>query len=444
MTDLMIKENNQIVRNFLNRTFFEAWKPKNKGKEKYGNYKGLELQINGFCDLKCDYCYYAKYQDELYPSSIAKKSTILKHLDMVLNWLDENGLEPELELFSGELFFQEIGYEVLERVIDWQNKNNNTNPIMVPTNYSFILDEKKIERLEALLNKSKGRVFLSCSVDGKFSDSNRSFIDGTLRTDSYYNRMFEFSKKWNYGFHPMVHFKNIENWKENWLWWQENFKKYEIPFDNIYVLEVRNGGWNKKQLKEFYDFIRFLVNWTWNHVKDFVAPEKFPMYVFDNKLFNLFNMFSTMSRGLGCSMQSTAQLRLGDLTTSVCHRAAYKGHNLWRFKTDDTKILDIEAINYNLMVAVASLDYKNSPFCNYCSIRGLCSGQCLGAMYEVNKDPFIPIPTVCALEHAKVAGMLDELKELGLSQYFYDWSKPKQASIKLYYEYLRGEGKNEI
>ena len=437
MTELMKKENDDLVRSFLQRTFFEAWKPENKNNEKYLNYRSLELQINGFCDLNCNYCYYAKYQDDLYPTSIASKSNILKNLDIVLGWLDENGLEPELDLFSGELFFQDIGFEVLNRVVDWIIEGNKDIKVAIPTNYSFIFDDEKIERMEALIKKSKGAVRLSCSVDGKYSDSNRPFKTGLIRDDAYYDKMFKFNKKWGFGFHPMIYSKNIEHWKKNWLWWQDNMEKHGISFENIYLLEVRNKEWSRIQIREFYKLIRFIVNWTWKNVENCVDPEMFPQYVFDKKLFNLFSMFSTMHRGMGCSVQSTTQLRLGDLTTSVCHRAAYKAHNLWKFVTRDDKIIDVEALNYNLLIAVASLDYKNSPFCNYCSIRELCSGQCLGSMYEVNGDPFIPIPTVCALEHAKVAGMLDELGTLGLLPYFYSWCDVKRGSIDVYEKYLK-------
>ena len=440
MTESMNTENDQLMESFLNRTFFSAWKQENlENDEKYGNYRGLEVQVNGSCDLKCKYCYYAKYKNDLYPPTIAGRSNVLRNLDMLLEWLEKNELYPHMEIFSGELFFQDIGFEVLERIVDWQNKRDIRHPISVPTNYSFIFDEDKIERLEDIFAKSKERIFLSCSVDGKFCDSNRPFIDGKIRSDEYYDRMFKFSKKHNFGFHPMIYSEKIEDWKKNWLWFQENMKKYDIPMVNIYLLEVRNVEWNKKQIQDYYKFVRFVLNWTWNTVKDSIPPEQFPKFVFEKKLFNMFNMFSTTNRGLGCSMQSTMQLRLGDLTTSVCHRAAYKSHNLWRFKTDDEKITGIEAMNTNLAIAAASYDFKNSPYCNYCSIRDLCTGQCLGSMYETNGDPFMPIPTVCAVEHAKVAATLDELKDLGLWHHFYNWAVPKQKTIKAYYKFFRKE-----
>jgi hypothetical protein len=58
-------------------------------------------------------------------------------------------------------------------------------------------------------------------------------------------------------------------------------------------------------------------------------------------------------------------------------------------------------------------------------------------MYETNKDNFIVIPTVCALEHIKVAAILDELKELDLFKSFYNFAIPKRDSLKLYDKEMR-------
>ena len=170
MTDLLKKENDDVIKNFLHRTFFSGWKPENIGKEKYLNYRSLEIQVSPACDLKCKYCYYAKYHKDLYPPKISKKSLVLKNLDMLLNWLKENEYYPYFDIFSGELFMQELGWKVLERVVEWQNNNEVKHRIMIPTNYSFIFDEEKIERLENIMKKSDKRIFLSASVDGNFSD----------------------------------------------------------------------------------------------------------------------------------------------------------------------------------------------------------------------------------------------------------------------------------
>ena len=438
----MNKENTDLVKSILNRTFFTAWKNQ-KYKEdeyKYGNYSGLEIQLNAVCDLKCKYCYYTNHGKDLYPAKIAKPDLVLKNLDILLDWLSENKYYPKFELFSGEPFSQPIGFEALEKLIDWHIKENIESYTVIPTNFNFLFSDDKTKEVERLLSKGRENGFdilLSISMDGKYCDVNRPFKDSNkTRTDEYYDKVFEFAKKWGCAFHPMIYSGNIEKWIDNFLWFQENFEKYGIPWTSIYLLEVRNVEWNKDQIKEFYKFIRFVVRWVYH--KSSVSPANFPKFVFDNKMMNLFSMFSQTGRGIGCSIQSGIELRLGDMSVNLCHRSAYDGLNLFKFIVEDDKIVDIESLNYHMMVAMYSADNNNFPWCENCTIRDLCSGQCLGAMYETNGDPFIPIPTVCALAHAKVAAILDELWDLGLFQYFYDFTN-KKKSIKLYMKYFKGE-----
>lgn len=438
----MNKENTDLVKSMLNRTFFDAWKDQ-KYKEdeyKYGNYATIEVQLNAICDLQCKYCYYTNHREELYPAKLAKPDLVLKNLDILLDWLSENNYYPKFDLFSGEPFSQPIGFKALERIIDWHIEEGVDGEIVIPTNFNFLFSEEKIEEVERLIIKGAEknvRTFLSASVDGKYCDDNRPFRDvSKSRTDEYYDKLFAFAKKWCFAFHPMIYSENIEKWKDNFLWFQGNFEKHDIPWTSIYLLEVRNVEWNVTQVKEFYKFMRFLVRWVYH--KSNVKPEDFPKFVFERKMMNLFNMFSVGGRGIGCSIQSGMEIRLGDLTTNLCHRSSYDGLNLFKFVVESGKIIDIEALNYNMMVAMYSADVNNFPWCENCAIRDLCTGQCLGAMYEVNKDPFIPIPTVCLLEHAKVAAMLDELWDLGLFKYFYGFTS-KEESMKLYMKYFKGE-----
>lgn len=442
-------EDSEIVKNFLNRTFFSSWKNRNYcTKTNYLNYSHLELQISGHCDQKCKYCYYAKYSNELYPPSISGKTNVLKNLEIVLNWLEENNYWPSFELFSGEIFSQELGFLVAERLVDWMIKTKKeTGEVIVPTNFSFIYDDKKTERIEKLLEKCKENkiyFYLSASVDGKYSDENRPFKDGRIRTDEYYEKVFSFCKKWNFNFHPMIYNTTINQWKDNWLWFQEMMKKHEIPYQNIYLLEVRNYEWKKSEIKEYYKFIRFIVNWTITFlIKSGLVDGKETTvikYLHKNKLFNAFNMFSTAGRGIGCSIQAALQLRLGDLTSSLCHRAAYKPHNMWKFQVENDKIVGVEGINSHLLIGMESADHSIFPVCESCLINKVCTYQCLGSMYEVHKEPMIPIPTVCALQHAKIAAVYDELYDMGFHQEFMAWaSKDKEQTMKIYYKYFKGE-----
>jgi radical SAM protein with 4Fe4S-binding SPASM domain len=428
----MSEKENKLLESFLNRTFFSGWK--NAGDPRYGNYQILEFQINAKCDLSCRYCYYCKFQKQLYPDSIADDETIINNMNMVLRWLTKNQMTPKFHLFSGEMFSQEIGFAVLESIVDWGIQNNSQFEIVIPTNFTFIFEQQKIDRLEKILTKARKNnihIILSGSIDGKCYDNTlRPIKDGRIRDDEYYNKFFFFCKKWDFGFHPMIYSKGIEKWKENFLWFQSKFKEFDLPFMNLYLLEVRNKEWTRKQIKEFYNFIRFVVNWTYK--TSGLKHEDFTKFVFSTKLLNLFHCFSSTYRGMGCSVQSTIQLRLGDLSVPVCHRTQYQSHKLWKFKVEKNEISGVEAININLLLAVASLDHKTLPLCEYCIIKEMCNGQCLGSMYENNGDIFMPVPTVCALEHAKVLGILDGVGDIGEMKYFYQVTdQNKRDSIRL-------------
>lgn len=437
----METENDKLVKSLLERTFFTAWKRENINKEKFGNYVTLEVQMNAKCDLACKYCYYERYGSELYPLKISGNSLVMKNFEMLLNWLEENQLFPRIEPFSGEIFSQNIGFKLVDRLLDFYIKNDLTSSpqhyVVIPTNATFIFSDKKTKEVENLLNKAKDNnipMYLSLSVDGKFVENeNRPFKSGKLRDDEYYDKLFAFAKKWNFSFHPMIYSNGVEKWIDNFLWFQEMFKKYDIPFFYIYLLEVRNVEWTKQQIKDFYKFMRFICNYYYNFVG--ISGNDFIKYVTEVKLSNIFSLFYRVGRGTGCSVQSAMQLRLGDLTHSICHRAAYKPHNLWKFKTDENKIIGIEALNAPLFLSHQTMDEDNFPMCESCFIKYLCNGQCLGSMNETNGSLFAPIPTVCALEHAKMAAVVDECISLDILKDWYPFVRPEvQETIKIYYD----------
>lgn len=446
----MNNQDTEILKNLLNKTFFEAWKLENIDKEKYANYSSLEVQINAKCDLKCSYCYYNRFKDGLYPKEISNSDLVLKNLDMLLNWLEENKLFPRIDPFSGELFAQQVGFQAVEKVLDFYIRNNlnekDQHYIVIPTNFTFIFSKNRTSQVEYLLQKAKDnkiKFFLSASVDGKYCDNeNRPTVSGRQRDDKYYDDVFSFVKKWDCSFHPMIYSHNVEKWIDNFLWFQDMFKKHGLPPWSLYLLEVRNENWTRKQLKEIYKFFRFIVKWFYTN-SGITNGSDFIKYAGDVKLANIFSIFYRVGRGTGCSVQSTMQLRLGDLSHSVCHRTSYDPFLFWKFVDDGEKIIDIEAINTPLFVSHQTLDEDNFPVCETCLINSVCTGQCLGSMYETNSSLFYPIPTVCALEHIKIKAIFDECIELNLFQHWYDvTSNPQQNVMRIYYDNYWKENKN--
>ncbi|NPV54654.1 MAG: hypothetical protein HPY71_14260, partial [Firmicutes bacterium] len=341
--------------------------------------------------------------------------------------------------FSGELFAQELGFEVLEVMLaHYAGMQPELRPqaVVVPTNCTFLLDdeltgqvEKKIADFAAL----DIRLALSASVDGKYGEGNRPGCGGvwlvstvdTVRDDEYYERLFEFNARHGFGFHPMVYSRDIERWKDNFLWFQDGFKRHGIPPEFLYLLEVRNEEWTVEQIAEFADFISFLMRWVWDYTNhDF---ERFGEFIFRKRGFNILNPFSTIGRGLGCSLQSMLYVRLGDLAIVPCHRTMYKGMEAGRFVLRDDRITGIEANNVEFLIGEIAFQGDTSPMCEVCLIKPLCSKGCLGSQFESTGDFFSPIPTVCQLEHAKLLGIIEGYKRIGMWNRFLTWIDEERA-----------------
>jgi len=385
------EENDKLLSSLLDRTFFKAWKePDNP---KLVNFRSLEFMINYRCNLTCRYCYVNRYGDELYPKELySDEKRILQNLELVLDWMLENSYSPKIEIFGGEPLVQNIGFKCLDLILEKLSGKVETK-IVIPTNFTFLLNEKLTERVEELLEKSKKvnlPIFLSASFDGKYCESNRPFRGRKeCRDDEYYDKCFSFASKWKFGFHPMIYSRHIEKWKDNFLWFQKMMQKHDIPFHNIYLLEVRNQEWTLHQTKLFGDFVRFLIHWSYRKV----GRANFLDFLFKKRGFNILTAsLSTHGRGIGCSFQSALYLRLGDLAIVPCHRTCYKPFVIGRFKVDKGKIVGVEANNIELGVMKAAFHTNTFPYCETCLIKSLCSFGCLGAQLETTGDMFTPIP----------------------------------------------------
>ena len=315
-----MSENSVLIENYLNRVPYKEWK-ENKGV--------VEFILSPDCDHACKYCYFNRHKD-LFPNG-ANYKTILENLRKTIDWFHKMEFNPkEVEVFSGEIFSTPEGFESVEMIL----ASFPLSTVVVPTNMSFIFDDEKIKKVEGLF--SKGKLILSASVDGKYMEENRPIIDGRIRDDEYYDKLFKFASKYNIGFHPMVYSNGIERWKDNFLWFQEMFIKYGIDWKrNLYLLEVRNKEWTQPQIREFSKFVEFVFDWSWNKVND---KKEFMKIFKKESFFNIINICKT-GRGLPCGLQMGPKIRIFDMKVFPCHRTMYDAHELYQF-TEDFHVSD--------------------------------------------------------------------------------------------------------
>jgi len=395
------EENNELGKNFIKNMYLDYW----ESDEDNGNHNRIEIQTSYKCNLNCKYCYVDRHRDKLYNE--VDDDDLYDNAEMLIDWLIENDYNPSIDYFGGEVFVNDINFKILNMILDkFKDKDSVPPKIVIPTNFTWIKSENITKKVDELIEKSRNigvPIYLSASIDGKYCTENRPPIKFD---DDDYQKLFKFCKKWKINFHPMIYSEEIENWKDNWLWFQDWLEKTDRPFDSIYLLEVRNREWTKGQINEFQDYIKWLIDWTINKV----GKDELVKFIFDDGYNILRTPFTTIGRGMGCSMQASLFVRLSDLTFNICHRLSYDEFELGHFVYDD-KIDDLVVDKPELLIGTKSLDQKTYPGCEDCPINYMCSGQCLGAMYEYTGDMYTPIPNVCRLELAKIKSIIEKFKD---------------------------------
>lgn len=442
------KENSELLNKAFEDIFIKHWRG-----EKKINRLGLELIISGYCNLGCKYCYVNNFGHKLFPKEIRNNKKILDNAGKVFDWIIENKFKfDRLEMFSGELFNQKIGYDIMELMLEKYSQAPDVAKgllIMIPTNFTFILDPELEKKVQSLIDRFKiigARMGLSASFDGLILESqNRPFkgnidinVKNIIRNQDYYDRAFAFIAKNGCGLHPMVYSQGIELWKDNFLWFQNMMQRHGIHWTRLYLLQVRNAEWTTEQNNRLKDFIRFLFEWVddkLNHDK-----EKIVDFILNGGFNIMRSTMGTSGRGLSCSIQSGPVIRLADLMLVPCHRTMYKGLEFGKFIVKDGKLTgELEAINPELFFAINSISYKAFPYCDVCGIKNSCRGGCLGSQLEVIGDPFVPIPTMCAMQHALMAGIIEGATKIGVYEMLKAKMTPYQTmEHELIKEYIGG------
>lgn len=411
------QENDLLFNHFLEHHFYDAFR---KGE------RTLELIISPRCNTGCKYCYINKYRKKAFPACIYDNSDVIGNLKKILNWMAVNKFICPIEIFSGELFAQNIGYEVIETILDFYEKQpREIRPkhICVPTNFTFIHSDDCVYTIQHYIDRSwelEMPIALSASFDGKYMEQNRPYLvdlDIPLnqpRNDAYYDKVFAFCKRNNFGFHPMVYYENIDKWIRNFDWFQEKFIEYGIPWDNLYLLTVRNDGWTTEDNKHLYKFIQHIIDFAYNKVDGDLEK----LHDFILKRGHGFNILSTPftehDRGIGCGLQTSLGIRVSDLTHSPCHRTMYPNFMIGKFVEDEEKILRYETKNAELGLTVYGFNTRMQPGCIKCPINRLCLGGCIGSQYETNKDLFAPIKSVCQSNWWLAKAIVDGLNRVGV------------------------------
>lgn len=411
----------------------------------------VEFIISSSCNQACEYCYYYKYGTELYPPEVNQKEKILHNLPLLLDWLEEEKYQyKSYDLFSGEFFALPYWEDVLKIFYEHNKKIGCPDRGMtIPTNLSWVSDENKYKKVTAwfkIFEEVNIRLFMSCSVDGpSWLENKERPLHVNKKEEKFFDKIFEFCREYNAGFHPMITKEFVSHYKENYDWWIAQMKKhnlmlkkrnsYEKVYDIPMFLEVRdNEQWDTQEaLDNYRDFLFYIAETDLRelhnndlesfayHMLDDFTPDTEDLGTYNHLqpyLIGLPNLYSHM----GCTVQQGSMFRVGDLALVPCHRTAYPNfiHGYLVLNEEGTKIIDIKPNNVLLDIKIKTFNPNRSMLkCSDCSVKLVCMKGCFGSQYEHNKELFSTQENVCKMQKVKLKTIHEIAEKYGI----YDMAK---------------------
>lgn len=439
------KEQDALLKTILDLRFFNPWRHLTKFNDDRSLLPDskLELFITSTCDQNCEYCYLQQYP-KLYPAQYNKPELILQNMRILFNYIIANQFElPCLDVFSGEVFATPFGWDVLDLIYEYVIKGMKVKYVLTTSNCSFINDPIAFQKIQQFVNKFNNigcPLVFSISIDGKIVDNNgRPRRNGELYSDEFYDNVFAFAKVNNFLFHPMVSAQNIKQWPENYKWWKEQDKKYNLPIGNIMTLEVRNEGWTEENMKDYCTFLKILMD------EFFYGECHGDPKLFGNALVSARQLDNDPSLNgyvpwaigecdsfQGCTVPNHLTVRLGDLAICPCHRQAYDEYLYGHFVVENNRITGIKANNPQMAIKIYMGNILTSmPLCDQCEFNFCCLRGCFGSQLESQKDPFFPIKNICDFFKTKYTYIMNYYREHGVIDYLKTFSlgEPRSASV---------------
>lgn len=419
-----------VLDKILEKRFFAPWREgRRDDPASLWPDSNLELYVTAACNQNCEYCYLVRHE-ELYPREAMKPEIIKKNMRIFLDWCLKEGFSfHQVDLFSGEIWHGPFGREILDILLSYIRQGLKVEAVMIPTNASFVLSDRAVAEMANRIEdyeRAGCRLQLSGSIDGGLSDGvtrkgNDSRLTEEKNSEDFYDRFFSFWQKHGFLFHPMVSAENVKYWKENFLWWDEKCREYGYDaFRDVMMLEVRNPGWTEENLEDYKSFLDFLVD---KFLKERCSGdvEKLANHLFLTDIFNpggsgYVNFGLTKADSFqGCTVSDMLTVRLGDLAIPPCHRTACDGLLYGRFKVEGGKIVGVEEHNPQIASRILLQDsILCSPGCDCCPYNSFCLRGCYGSQQETEKDPFMPIESVCRLFKGKIDFLIDKFDALGV------------------------------
>ena len=168
----LIKQDHELLQFFMDNMLFNS---KSTGKLGTPANMVLELIVRPECNQTCEYCYIYKHGKELYPIHERVSSEVtIKNIQALMNYLyDNHSFIKTIEIFAGDLFYDNIVFDVFDILYDYYKKIFDNYPfiddytvtnaedsltfltrdpgfsIIMPCNFSFANNPEQVKKLKS-------------------------------------------------------------------------------------------------------------------------------------------------------------------------------------------------------------------------------------------------------------------------------------------------------
>lgn len=405
----------------------------------------IELIIRPECTQKCEYCYVARYGEDLFPvEERASREEILHNIDLILDYVfnTKNLYINHWEFFAGDLFYDDLYFDVIDIFTKYLREKQKRYPnvflkfpgvILTPNNFSFIRNKERKARLEEYManfeQEFNWELGFSISTDGKYATDTREHL--TL-PDEYFDELFQWTLKYKKnGFHPMIAKSNLNTAIENYEWWKKMCAKWytDVPEKRNdylpYWLHARNDEWEPEDIDKMLVLINYMFEDRFLMHKNDIDALTYHLFIGDganntlpsvdiNDLIRL--KFSNLddSQRINCSMSGSTCIQVNNLSFAPCHRTTYAMFKGGHFVVENDKIVDIAPNNVTMYLNLKLNPIKDGPRCANCLYNIFCIKGCYGAQYESSGEVFLPGQKVCKLEQTMIEFLIWKYNKVGI------------------------------
>lgn len=401
----------------------------------------LEFVFRPDCNQNCEYCYLKKYGNKMYPveERLTNKELLNNFLTIFEFLILDKKVSPNsIELYAGDLFYDNFFFELMPIIYNTykiRSKNDikilqAKTRIIVPSNLSFCEFPEKKEQVIFWIEKLK-----EFNIDLKFSYSSDGLYAISSRekkelTQKWFDNTLEFCGKYDFGAHPMISPYNIDKAIENYNWWLKMFEQY-YPKDHWspMFLEVRDDNWDENSIIKYLELLNHMVQVRLNkcnndileltkHLFSSTIKEEYKeKIIYSLEPIHYNDLISlTFKAGHGsqasCGLHQNVVINCQNLSLIPCHRLGYKQFEGGYFSKEDNKFIASNGFNAYLNLVETNTFVK--PKCAHCEIRDFCHTGCVGAQYEQSMEPQLPLKSVCKLNEARVAVLMEIYYKLGV------------------------------